>query len=436
MFEPLVWATGLFCVVAFFVAWRAFRDVFHPLILTVPMFAFFYVLMPLYLIRDGQIFSYVSESQCTFVQAVLLGGVIAFVLGCFLGSHYGPKPSWKNAPVYDHKFIQKSGYLLGGIGLAAWMFTVQNAGGIADVFSRPKGMGWSYYGYVREAAYLMIVGLLLLLSPQGYDPKNRRWRIAVAAFATPYMIQGLLGAQRGPTFLAFATLGLSWYLARRKRPALVTLLAASAGLGFLMLFLVINRGAIYIGSDQELKTDVHEFLTANEANEYIFGAGCITAAHQSGDYFWGRRYLAQIIVRPIPRQIWPTKYVDFGIPEIEQNAGVAGAGLEAVMGWREVPGAAATMIPDVWVEFSWFAFPFLALVGWGYGYAWRRAVWQGGPWTTLFTIFCLLSVYFISQSGEAVIFRLVILSVPSLYAWRKAALPFVPARVPYAAPVR
>jgi len=106
------------------------------------------------------------------------------------------------------------------------------------------------------------------------------------------------------------------------------------------------------------------------------------------------------------------------------------------MGWREVPGAAATMIPDVWVEFSWFAFPFLALVGWGYGYAWRRAVWQGGPWTTLFTIFCLLSVYFISQSGEAVIFRLVILSVPSLYAWRKAALPFVPARVPYAAPVR
>ena len=139
MFEPLVWATGLFCVVAFLVAWRAFRDVFHPLILTIPMFAFFYVLMPLYLIRDGQIFSYVSESQCTFVQAVLLGGVIAFVLGCFLGSHYGPKPSWKNAPAYDRKLIQKSGYLLGGIGLAAWMFTVQNAGGIANVFSRPKG---------------------------------------------------------------------------------------------------------------------------------------------------------------------------------------------------------------------------------------------------------------------------------------------------------
>jgi len=274
------------------------------------MFAFFYVLMPLYLIRDGQIFSYVSESQCTFVQAVLLGGVIAFVLGCFLGSHYGPKPSWKNAPAYDRKLIQKSGYLLGGIGLAAWMFTVQNAGGIANVFSRPKGMGWSEYGYVREAAYLMIVGLLLLLSPQGYDPKNRRWRIAVAAFATPYLIQGLLGAQRGPTFLAFTTLGLSWYLARRKRPALVTLLAAGAGLGFLMLFLVINRGALYLGSDQELKTDVDEVLTANEANEYIFGAGCITAAHQSGDYFWGRRYLAQIIVRPIPRQIWPTKYVD------------------------------------------------------------------------------------------------------------------------------
>lgn len=425
MFELLVWATAVLCLVSFVAAWRVFRDVFHPLIFTIPMLAFFYVLMPLYLIREGEIFSYVNESQCTFVQAILLAGVAAFVLGCFAGSRYGPKPSWMDPVWHDRKLIQKGGYLLGCIGLAAWLYTVHNAGGITTVFSRPKGMGWSDYGYIRETAYLLIVGLLLLLSPSGFEPKNRRWRFAVAAFSAPYLMQGLLGAQRGPTAIVCLTLGLSWYLARHKRPKLVTVVSAGAGLGLLMLFLVINRGAIYLGSEQEFKTEVSEFFTPNEANEYIFGAGCITAAYQSGDYFWGRRYLAQIIVRPIPRQIWPTKYADFGIPEIEQNAGVAGAGLEAVMGWREVPGAAATMIPDVWVELSWFTFPFLALVGWGFGYAWRRALWQGGPWTSLFTIFCLLSVYFVSQSGEAVIFRLVILSVPSLYIWRKAARPVV-----------
>ncbi len=421
MFELLIALTAAVCGISFLAAWRLFDDVFHPVIITAPMCGFFYVLMPAYLLKDGSLYAYLSNDQCVFAQFVIVCGLGAFFGGCFAGSSYGPKPSWCFSRTWiDRRIIQKGGYILGALGLAAWLYTVQNAGGITTVFSRPKGMGWSDFGYIREAAYLMIVGLLLLLSPPGFEPRNRRWRLAVAAFATPYLIQGLLGAQRGPTFLVVVTLGMSWYLARQKRPPLPWMLGAGAALGALMLFLVINRGVLYLGSDRETTTEISSFFEANEANEYVFGAGCIVAAHQGGDYFWGRRYLAQVLVRPIPRQIWPTKYVDFGIPEIEQNAGVAGAGLEAVMGWKEVPGAAATMVPDVWVEFWWFSAAFLALAGWAFGYAWRRAVWQGGPWITLFTIGCLLSVYFVSQSGEAVIFRLVILSLPALWVWRRA----------------
>jgi hypothetical protein len=246
--------------------------------------------------------------------------------------------------------------------------------------------------------------------------------MAVAAFATPYLIQGLLGAQRGPTFLVATTLGLSWYFARRTRPSLVTLAAAGGALGFLMLFLVTNRGSIYIGSEEELSTDVSGVFAATEANEYIFGVGCFTASRQTGEYFWGKRYAAQVLVRPIPRQIWPTKYADFGIPEIEQNAGVAKTGLAGVMGWQEIPGAAAGMVADVWVELSWLSVPFLGFVGWAYGYLWKRAIAQGAVWITLYTIMALLSVYFISQSGEAVIFRSLILTLPAAWIWRKAEL--------------
>lgn len=420
MLESLIWLTAAVCLIALLWARRVFRDVFHPIVLTVPMFAFFYVYMPWRLVQDGYLFSYLSESQCIFAHSIILGGMTAFILGCFHGSRPSPKQSSRPAYVYhDYRVLQRGGYLLGAVGLAAWLFTVQGAGGITDVFSRPKGMGWSDYGYVREASYLMIAGLLLLLSPQGCEPKSWRWRVAVASFALPYLIQGLLGAQRGPTFLVCTALGMSWYLARHNRPSPTALAGAGVSLGFLMLFLVVNRGALYLGTQEPLKTDVSEFFQPSEANEYIFGAGCIVAAHRGGSFFWGRRYLAQLLVRPIPRQIWPTKYVDFGVPEIEQNAGVAGAGLEAVLGWREVPGAAATAIPDGWVEFSWMSFPFFAILGWCFGYTWRRAISQGQEWISLFTVCCLLSFYYISQGVEAVLFRFLILSLPLIWVWRR-----------------
>jgi hypothetical protein len=422
MLEQLIWATGLLCGGALLAAWQKYGDVFHPLILVCPMFAFMYVYMPKKLIDEGQLYTYVTAEQSEFTQVLVLLELTAFICGCFSGSSVAPRPHWFVPMHFDQKRIQRGAYILGGLGFAAWFYAIGNSGGIANVFGQAKGIGWSDIGYIREAAYLMIVGLLLLFSPSGFEPKKRIWQAAVVLFAFPYLIQGLLGAQRGPTFLVATTLGLSWYFARGKRPPFVLLLTGGALLGGLMLFLVANRGAIYIGSDQELKADVAEMFKANEANEYIFGTGCITASRQTGRYFWGRRYLAQVLVRPIPRQIWPTKYADFGIPEIEQNAGVAGAGLDTIMGWGEIPGAAAGMVADVWVELSWLAIPFLGVIGWGYGYAWRRAILQGGPWITLYTIFCLLSVYFISQSGEAVIFRFVILSIPALYVWRLARI--------------
>jgi len=421
MLETLIWATAAVCAAMVFYAWRRYRDVFHPLVLTAPMLAFMYVLMPLMLLKDGALYAYVSRAQAEFAQTLFLAGVGAFGLGCAVGGAARLRPSWSAAFVdYDRRMIRQGGYILGALGLAAWTYTVINAGGFLSVFSRPKGFGWSEWGAIREAAYLMIAGLLLLLSPEGFDPKSGRWRLAVTAFSIPYLIQGLLGAQRGPTFLIIGTLGLSWYMARGRRPPLAVVLGGGTALVLLLLFLVLNRGEIYLGSDFEVKTDVSEFFEPSEANEYIFGVGCVTAARQNGEYYWGKRYLAQVLVRPIPRQIWPTKYHDFGIPEIEQNAGVAGAGLLPVMGWSEIPGAAAGMVADVWVEFSWLSLPFLFLAGWTLGYAWRRAVHQSGPWTSLFMIGILLSVYFVSQSGEAVIFRLLILSTATLWAWRRA----------------
>lgn len=423
MFESLVVLTGVVCGVGILHGYLKYRDPFHPLVLMLPMCAFIYVLMPWLLGRDGTLYSYVSEPQATWVQSIILAGLVLLILGLHAGSAVKVQPVWANRyAVVNVGRLHKGAYVLGGMGVLAWFYAISNVGGITEAFSRPKGFGWSELGFIRESAYLMIVALLLLFAPQGYQPRNRLWRMAVVVCSIPYLLQGLLGAQRGPTFLIVATIGISYYLARGKRPSLPAMIGAGAALGFLMLFLVMNRGNIYLGSEAELSTDVSGFFEANEANEYIFGAGCMVAADQTDRYFWGKRYLAQVLVRPIPRQIWPNKYEDFGVPELLQNAGVAGDGLQSVMGWGEIPGAAAAMIADLWVEFSWLTLPVLFIIGYLFAAAWRKAVVLSGPYITQYTIFVLLSVYFVSQSGEAVIFRLLILSLPAWHIWRRAAL--------------
>jgi len=422
MFETMVWITGILCAGGMIRFYAKYRDPFHPGVLMLPMFAFIYVVMPLYQINAGDLFVYVSEERITWVATIVLIGLICLIAGLELGSNSEPPPPNPNLLGYRPEILHKGAYIIGGAGLLSWLYVIQNNGGFADVFSSPKGMGWSDIGFIREAAYLLIVGVLLLLSPQGYNPKSKLWRLAVCAFSLPYLCQGLLGAQRGPTFLVIVSLGMSWYMARNKRPSVPAMLASAAAVGMLLLFLVTNRDRIYVGSKAKMKTDFSANLASNEAIEYIFGAGCMVAASELDRFFWGKRYMAQVIVRPIPKQLWPTKYNDFGIPELQINAGVAGKGLARVMGWRSVPGAAAAMIADLYVEFSYLEFPVLIGIGYMFGMMWKRAVTIGDLWTTQYVIFALLSIFLVTQSGEAVIFRFVILTLPVRYVWKKAAI--------------
>jgi hypothetical protein len=427
MLEVLVWLTAALCLGAFLFGYFKYRDVFHPLIILPPMCAFIYVYMPLHFIKTGDLFQFVSEDQAVFVQMLVIAVLGVFFAGCVGGSLERPI-AFRPAPQPVNPYVlHKGAYILGGIGMLAWVYTIKNAGGFTGAFGQAYGAGWSDIGYIREAVYLLIVGLLLLISPEGLRIRDRKATIAIAAFAIPWLMQGLLGARRGPTFMITVAIVMSWYLARRKRPPVVAILGGGAALGLLMLFLVTNRNNIYLGSNfQGVKTDVSDVATkATNANEYIFGAGCIIASKETNHYYWGKRYLAELFVRPIPRQLWLNKYKDFGVGELEKNAGVAGQGLIDVLGWKEVPGAAAAMVADLWVEFSWLSIPVALLLGLLYGRAWRRAVDDGGFWTTEYTILILLSIYLVTQSGEAVIFRLVILSLPAAFVWRKARQSYV-----------
>ncbi len=422
MFEVLVWGTIALCATAATLAYFTSKDVFHPAILLSALCAFMYGYMPISLAKDRLLFAYVSEAQAEFCQTVAFLGILALMIGCFAGASKASTITEVKRYTYSWQTLNMGGYVLGTIGLGCWFATIKGAGGFAAAFGKADGSGWSDYAYIRDGIYLLVVALILLLTPDSIRNRTRLWYAGVFTFTMPWIAQGLLGARRGPTFVIACTLAMSWYLARRTRPPLPLLIVGAGLLGSLMLFLVTNRDKIYIGSDfSNVSTDITSVVTdANESNEYIFGIGCIVNAQQTGHYFWGRRYLAQILVRPIPHQIWPNKYADVGLAELTQNAGVAGEGLAAVMGWSEIAGSAAAMIADLWVEFAWLLVPVLFGIGFAYGYVWNRAVVEGGLWNSQYTIIAVLAVYLVTQSGEAVIFRLLILSLPTRWVWKKA----------------
>jgi hypothetical protein len=427
MLQPLIWATILVCLVGAVHAYQSTRDVFHPALLLGALFAFIYGYMPLALIRDQLMFAFVSEEQAEFCQMLAFFGIVVLMIGVFVGAARKPgEDADRPAFEYDWRIMQKGAYWFGAVGLVCWAITIRGAGGLEGAYGHGNGGGVNDIGYIRDAVFLLVVALILLLTPEVMRHRGRNWLIAVIVFSAPWFMQGLLAAKRGPTFVIVCTIGMSWYLAHGRRPSLPLLICGAGALGALMLFLVTNRDKIYLGSDlSNLKTDITTVVTdANVSNEYIFGVGCIETVRITGKYYWGRRYLAEILIRPIPHQIWPNKYWDVGVAAVYQNAGVSGPdgglALTTIMGWESVPGAAAAMIADLWVEFSWLMFPVLFGIGYAYGHVWKKATLVGAYWNSIYTIFAILAIYMVTQSGEAVIFRFLFLTIPTRWVWGKA----------------
>ena len=316
--------------------------------------------------------------------------------------------------------LRIGGALTGGIGLACWLVSIINVGGFRNAFSNSYGGGWDDSGYVRDGSLLLLVGVLLLVAAIASEGPRILNVALVSTFGLPWLAQALLTARRGPTFAISVIVVMGWYLNRRRRPPVIATLGASFLLGWLVLFLVANRSNIYLGSQFEVSTDVSNIVEKPDTgNEFIYGTGSVISTERRGHYFWMRRYLAQLLVRPIPSSIWPTKYEDFGVPELLTNAGT-GEGFADALGWVGAVGSAPGLIADLWVEVWWLALGALAALGWCYGWVWRKAVTGGPAWSSQYTILSALSIYLVMQTMEAVIFRTLLLSIPSWVVWKWA----------------
>lgn len=430
MFEFMLLLAAVIVGVGMLIAYDGSRDAFHPMIIIGPMLVFLYAWMPHALQQHDGLSRYFDADQLRFVQTINILGVLGFTIGCLaVGVRLRHR---KPAVELNRRALQRlliGAGVLGLVGLVCWAITIYNVGGFTAAFSTSYTGGQDDNGYIRDGSMLLLVGLLLAVtSLSAGGPRLTGILIAIAC-ALPWSASALMMGRRGPTFNLVIVLLMGWYINRRKRPPILLVAAVGSLLGWFVLFLVINRSQIYIGSNFDLQTNVSQQVDrADTGNEYIYGSGAILAAERSEHYFWMRRYLAQIIVRPIPSSLWPTKYEDFGVPELLYNAGTA-EGIGDTLGWVGAVGSAPGVIADFWLEVWWFAPLLMLLVGAGYAWVWKRSVVVGGVWSTQYVILSALSIYLVMQTGEAVIFRTLELSIPMWLVWRWAVRPeFVPGR--------
>jgi len=422
MFDALLWAALLTAALALFCALDGSRDVFHPLVFIMPMMAFLYGWMPLRLLAADGLARFFDDQQLLHVQILNVLGMLAFAGACLAAGARVRRPRGPRRPLAAAtcRRLRIGGALVGLIGLACWAISIFNVGGFSNAFGSSYGGGWDDSGYIRDGNLLLLVGVLLLIAAIASEGPKILNLLLVFLFGTPWLVQALLTARRGPTFAIAVIVLMGWYLNRDRRPPAVAMLATGLLLGWLILFLVANRGNIYLGSDFDVKSDVSNVVEKSDAgNEFIYGAGSVISAERRGHYFWLRRYLAQVLVRPIPSAVWPTKYEDFGVPELLANAGTS-EGFEDALGWVGAIGSAPGIVADLWVELWWFALAAMAALGWCYGWVWRKAVTGSPAWASQYAILSALSIYLVMQTMEAVIFRALLLSLPCWLVWRWA----------------
>ncbi len=421
----MIYAAAAIAIIGLIVAYDGSRDVFHPLIFIGPMLAFLYGWMPWQLLQKDALVRFFDPDQLRFVQGLNVLGVLAFVAACLSVGTRVKRPSTPRKPMSQltAQRLVVGGAIVGSLGLSCWLVTIINVGGFRQAFSTSYSGGWDTSGYIRDGSLLMLLGILFAVTVISAGGPRLLALIEIAAFGLPWMASALLMGRRGPTFDFCIIVAMGWYFNRTKRPPLVAIGVGGVCLGWLVLFLVTNRSQLYLGSSFQMKEDVTQIVnSADTGNEFVYGTGTVLSSERRDHYFWMRRYLAQIMVRPIPSAIWPTKYEDFGVPELLYNAGT-GEGFGDALGWVGAPGSAPGIVADLWVEVWWLAVLAMAVLGWTYGFIWKKAVLKGGGWSTQYTILSCLSIYLVMQTMEAVIFRTVMLSVPAWLLWRWAEAP-------------
>lgn len=428
MYTDMIWLTGAILLTSMIMAYHYSHDPIHPMLLLGALFGYAYILQPLHLHSSGLLEIYIQEKDILYVQMVNCIGILALCIGALTGTRrieelYGEANALNLDPEF-HKRLLVISYILAGIGLTGYFLLLSNVGGFVNAYSHAKGGGWASSGYIGEAPMLTIPAILLYFIAK----ENKKLRpldiLILLIFDLPHLIQGSLGSRRGPLFFGLTVLFWGRFLTSYRRPGFKTVASVLLLVGILIMTVFAHRRQLYIGSDFEFSTDaIKEKMTPQEVtkgNDYLVGCGQVINSHYHNKHFWGRRYFVMLFVRPIPKQIWPTKYSDMGFTGFDSsnpNAFDRSEWMTSV-GWTPYRGSATGCIADMYIEFSWGLVLIMFLIGRFFNHLWKQSILKRGLWQMLFIEAIVFSIFLPTQSVSAWFYRFLFVSFPSISFWK------------------
>jgi hypothetical protein len=429
MFELAILLTGLLLPAAAWYAYRRTRDPLHPLIVFLPLLFYTYVYRPAVLIENGGLERLFRDRSALDVVGLLnLAGVGAFCLGAAWQTAYGGGAigvSVKTSPG-QRRMLYRHAVALGAIAVSAFVFMIVYSGGFERVFLRGyKPFLNTPSGYIGELPMLSFPALLLLAFAVRGRPLRLGDMVLALTIISPHLIMASLGGRRGPAFLATCALGGFWCLATGRRPKLATVIVGLVGVGLLLLFLASNRRNFYLGSrgsvDLQLFVETVIGDDISTGDEFVVGSAYVLGVQHYRHYTWGLRVFTTVFVRPIPRQIWPTKYEDLGLGWMVSAPGSGGLTewqWFELLGFIPDAGVAGGFVADTFLEFSWACLLVCFAVGWIYNRMWLGAQRNGGLWSIVYLELLILSVHLPAQSLGAWLYRALLLVIPTWVVWR------------------
>lgn len=434
MFELICVLIVVICGVGCITAYMVTRDALHPAVFISPLFAYFYGIWPLILNAGGQLEVLIDAGDLARSALVFMLAIIALFAGMLWRARLNAQALAADGGGYGF-FVprEKSDRLLmlaiflGAAAIAAYIIQLDNVGGFMRAYSRAKGGGRTDSGYIGEAILLSFPSILFLaLAVRATGGRIRPIHVVIAvAVAMPHLLQGTFGGRRGPLFIILSTLLLAWFLARGRRPSFVAIVVSVVFLGMSMIVVKSQRHYIYIGSEGSfelsriLDADGLAIGQAGSGNSYFTAVAQVVAADFYGDYYWGYRYFLTLLIRPIPRQLWPDKYADTGATWIEQNRNDKETGRFLNVANESLPrGVSGGAIADGYQEFSWGVVVMFFLLGRLFASVYWKHRRGGGFWTVMLMLMLALSAYLSSQSFSAWFHRLMFMSVFTFVAWR------------------
>jgi oligosaccharide repeat unit polymerase len=426
--DVLFLITGLLCLGAFFWAWHRFHDPFHPAIVVCPLLFVAYVWTPLSGVRDESIFGLLSVEQLSVVLSTNALFIAAYLTGCLWFSvgkgHRRMLTPIARQQVFLNLQRQRIEIIVAVAAVYAhigYWIGIRNAGGFAAAYGSAKGGGAVSSGYLGDAPLAAYPAFLLFgLSRHGKRLTLTDVLIGLVILA-PNLIQGTLGARRGPLFITIITMVVGYFFAQGRRPSVKAMVIATSIAAGAVVFIGAQRSVIYYGSQE--KFDFSKIFSSMEEEHagtggtFTVGAGSILTGIETDKYYWGRRYLVIYLIRPIPRQFFEDKE---SVYSWAMAGGATDTDFVETMHWIPLRGSATGFVADLFAEFSWFGVVAAFFYGALPGMVWRRAFTEGGIWLVELGLALTLMVYVPSQSVSAFLQRFLFAGVSIWVAWRWA----------------